>query len=261
MSRIAGLAIVAVLMVLVAAFPARAQVQEPPQDAHGGRHRRLGLDRRPARHPDGDRRPALRRQRRRRRGRGSRRARRDRAVLVRHRRRRLHGHLRRQAPQGRHHRLARGGARRRWTRTPFAPYIGGYGQVPARARQRSQRRRPRHRPPAGRPRSSATAPARCARCSSPAERIADEGFLTDETFAGQVKSNEAVFADFTSSRETYLNPDGTAPPAGLLHRNPDMAETYRRIGRNPDRFYRGGIARDIAPHRAAAAGDRRVPPP
>ncbi len=31
MSRIAGLAIVAVLMVLVAAFPARAQVQEPPK--------------------------------------------------------------------------------------------------------------------------------------------------------------------------------------------------------------------------------------
>ena len=33
MSRIAGLALVAVLMVLVAAFPARAQVPDPPKTA------------------------------------------------------------------------------------------------------------------------------------------------------------------------------------------------------------------------------------
>jgi len=80
----------------------------------------------------------------------------------------------------------------------------------------------------------------------PGERIAREGFVTDATFAGQVKANEAVFRDFTSSRETYLNPDGTAPEAGLVHKNLDMADTYRRIGKDPDRFYEGGIARDIA---------------
>ena len=54
--------------------------------------RRRGGDRRPARHAGRDRHAAPRRQRRRRRGRGRRRARRDRAVLGRHRRRRLHGH-------------------------------------------------------------------------------------------------------------------------------------------------------------------------
>ena len=80
----------------------------------------------------------------------------------------------------------------------------------------------------------------------PGRRIARQGFVTDATFAAQVEANADVFADFTSSRETYLTPAGTAPPAGSIHRNPDMAETYRQIGRNPDRFYEGGIARDIA---------------
>ncbi len=80
----------------------------------------------------------------------------------------------------------------------------------------------------------------------PGERIAREGFVTDATFAGQVKSNEDVFDDFTSSKATYLNPDGTAPPAGSVHRNPDMADTYARIGADADNFYEGRIARDIA---------------
>jgi len=80
----------------------------------------------------------------------------------------------------------------------------------------------------------------------PGERIARKGFVVDQTFSDQVALNQAVFADFTSSRETYLTPEGTAPAVGSTHRNPDMAETYERIAKNPDRFYRGGIARDIA---------------
>jgi gamma-glutamyltranspeptidase/glutathione hydrolase len=79
----------------------------------------------------------------------------------------------------------------------------------------------------------------------PGRRIADDGFVVDETFAGQVEANAEVFNDFTSTRETYLT-EGAAPEVGSTHRNPDMAETYRRIGRDADRFYRGGIARDIA---------------
>jgi gamma-glutamyltranspeptidase/glutathione hydrolase len=80
----------------------------------------------------------------------------------------------------------------------------------------------------------------------PAERIAREGFVVDATFAGQVEGNVDVFDDFTSSRETYLTPAGTAPAVGSVHRNPDMAETYERIGRDADSFYEGRIARDIA---------------
>jgi gamma-glutamyltranspeptidase/glutathione hydrolase len=79
----------------------------------------------------------------------------------------------------------------------------------------------------------------------PGERIARQGFVVDQTFADQVTGNVEVFEDFTSSRETYLTPAGTAPDVGSTFRNPDMAETYERIGRDPDRFYNGGIARDI----------------
>ena len=80
----------------------------------------------------------------------------------------------------------------------------------------------------------------------PGERIARRGFVVDQTFSDQVKGNVDVFKDFTSSRETYLTPAGTAPDVGSTHRNPDMAETYERIAKDPDRFYTGGIARDIA---------------
>ena len=80
----------------------------------------------------------------------------------------------------------------------------------------------------------------------PGERIARDGFMVDQTFRDQVVGNLGVFQDFTSSRETYLTSAGTAPDVGSTHTNLDMAETYERIGKDPDRFYTGGIARDIA---------------
>ena len=69
--------------------------------------------------------------------------------------------------------------------------------------------------------------------------------MVDQTFHDQVVGNVDVFNDFTSSSETYLTA-GAAPEVDSIHRNPDMAETYERIGKDPDRFYTGGIARDIA---------------
>ena len=80
----------------------------------------------------------------------------------------------------------------------------------------------------------------------PGERIAREGFVIDATFAGQVESNAAVFADFTSSERDLPDPAAAPPPAGSRHRNPDMADTYARIGADADNFYEGRIARDIA---------------
>src|SRR5215203_3611097 len=56
----------------------------------------------------------------------------------------------------------------------------------------------------------------------PAIRVADRGFVVDETFASQTRDNQAIFEDFTSTRATYLKPDGSAPSAGEVHRNPDM---------------------------------------
>jgi gamma-glutamyltranspeptidase/glutathione hydrolase len=79
----------------------------------------------------------------------------------------------------------------------------------------------------------------------PAERIGDEGFVIDQTFSDQVKSNEDIFDDFEASRDLYLTPAWTAKPAGETQYNPDLARTYEQIGANPGAFYSGPIARDI----------------
>ncbi len=79
----------------------------------------------------------------------------------------------------------------------------------------------------------------------PAERIGRDGFVIDKTFNGQVTTDAPIFDDFTSTRDLYLTPEKTAKPVGSVQRNPDLADTYERIGHDPDRFYRGRIARDI----------------
>src|SRR3954454_2058423 len=72
----------------------------------------------------------------------------------------------------------------------------------------------------------------------PAERIARRGFVIDQTFSDQVAANEDIFDDFTASRKLYLGPDKhTAKPPGSVQRNPDLARTYARIGRHPNDFY------------------------
>ncbi|HYN92838.1 MAG TPA: gamma-glutamyltransferase [Pilimelia sp.] len=79
----------------------------------------------------------------------------------------------------------------------------------------------------------------------PAAAVADRGFVVDATFASQVATNAAAFGQFDSTTELYL-PGGAPPAVGSVHRNPDLADTYRLIARRGvDAFYRGPIARDI----------------
>ena len=80
----------------------------------------------------------------------------------------------------------------------------------------------------------------------PAERIGRKGFRIDATFNQQVTDNANLFDDFTPSRKLYLTRAQTAKPIGATQRNRDMARTYERIGEDPDNFYEGRIARDIA---------------
>jgi gamma-glutamyltranspeptidase/glutathione hydrolase len=80
----------------------------------------------------------------------------------------------------------------------------------------------------------------------PAERIARKGFRIDATFNQQVTANAEIFDDFTATRDLYLTPAKTAKPVGSVQRNPDLAATYRTIGRRPGRFYSGPIAREIS---------------
>jgi gamma-glutamyltranspeptidase / glutathione hydrolase len=80
----------------------------------------------------------------------------------------------------------------------------------------------------------------------PAIRIAENGFVVDATFAGQVADNAARFARFTSTSALYL-PGGQPPAVGSTFRNPDLAATYRMLARNGiGSFYTGTLAREIA---------------
>jgi gamma-glutamyltranspeptidase/glutathione hydrolase len=79
----------------------------------------------------------------------------------------------------------------------------------------------------------------------PAVAVADRGFVVDETFRSQIAAIAGAFGQFSSTSELYL-PGGAPPAVGTVQRNPDLADTYRLIGRHGvDEFYRGRIARDI----------------
>jgi gamma-glutamyltranspeptidase / glutathione hydrolase len=78
-------------------------------------------------------------------------------------------------------------------------------------------------------------------------RVAEQGFVVDQTFRDQTESNRDRFDDFTTTRDVFLTP-GTyqSPAVGSVFRNPDMAATYREIAeRGPNAFYSGEIAQAI----------------
>jgi gamma-glutamyltranspeptidase/glutathione hydrolase len=78
---------------------------------------------------------------------------------------------------------------------------------------------------------------------APAIRIASEGFVVDQTFFDQIQANVDFFNDLPATASLYLDPDGTPPDVGTVFRNPDLADTYRRIAdRGPNGFYRGVVA-------------------
>ncbi|WP_338492361.1 gamma-glutamyltransferase [Streptomyces sp. SJL17-4] len=79
----------------------------------------------------------------------------------------------------------------------------------------------------------------------PAERLAREGFTVDATFRAQTAGNEARFRDFPASSELFL-PGGQLPVVGSVFKNPDLARTYEKLGREGvGALYRGPLARDI----------------
>jgi gamma-glutamyltranspeptidase/glutathione hydrolase len=101
------------------------------------------------------------------------------------------------------------------------------------------------------------------RLLEPAARLAARGFVVDETFQLQTADNAERFDEFTTTPELFL-PGGEPPEVGTRFRNPDLARTYRRIGRlGTDWFYDGPLAREItavvqSPPRAA---ERDLPVP
>ena len=79
----------------------------------------------------------------------------------------------------------------------------------------------------------------------PAERLARHGFTVDETFRSQTASNEQRFRYFPDTAELFL-PGGELPVVGSTFKNPDLARTYRELGREGvDAIYHGELGEDI----------------
>jgi gamma-glutamyltranspeptidase / glutathione hydrolase len=81
----------------------------------------------------------------------------------------------------------------------------------------------------------------------PAERIATHGFVVDQTFHDQTQDNLSRLSAFTSSRALFLTTGNQAPAVGSVLRNPDLAHTYKLIGRQGSGAYYGGeVGRAVA---------------
>ena len=85
-----------------------------------------------------------------------------------------------------------------------------------------------------------------AQALAPAVRVAQQGFVIDQTFFSQVQENAAYFDDVPATAALYLDADGTPRDVGTTFRNPDLARTYRLIARSgAGGFYRGPLANAI----------------
>jgi gamma-glutamyltranspeptidase / glutathione hydrolase len=85
------------------------------------------------------------------------------------------------------------------------------------------------------------------RALRPGTRVARDGFTVDQTFFDQTGPNIDWFNDIPSTAAIYLDPDGTPRDVGSKLQNPDLARTYRLLGREGvDAFYRGDLASAMA---------------
>jgi len=80
----------------------------------------------------------------------------------------------------------------------------------------------------------------------PSARIAEEGFALSDGYVRRIRTVTESLAKFPASRALLLKPDGTALEAGTVLRQPDLARSYRAIGREGIAwFYRGEYARTV----------------
>ncbi|TCO40166.1 gamma-glutamyltranspeptidase/glutathione hydrolase [Kribbella antiqua] len=80
----------------------------------------------------------------------------------------------------------------------------------------------------------------------PAADLADRGFVVDQTFRGQTLDNKTRFAQIPPTAKLFL-PNGDAPLVGSVFKNPELADTYKLIGKQgPSAFYGGPLAAEMA---------------
>ena len=81
---------------------------------------------------------------------------------------------------------------------------------------------------------------------TPAADIADNGFIIDETFASRLAGVADKIALFPESAALLLDEKGSPLPTGHLHKQPDLAKTYRAIARHGiDYYYKGPFAHAV----------------
>ncbi|MET3175045.1 UNVERIFIED_ORG: gamma-glutamyltranspeptidase/glutathione hydrolase [Arthrobacter sp. UYCu721] len=80
----------------------------------------------------------------------------------------------------------------------------------------------------------------------PAIKVANRGFVVDETFRQQTNDNRARFEAFPATSSLFL-PGGELPAVGSIFHNQDLAKTYRLLAKQgTDAFYGGPLAAEIA---------------
>lgn len=88
---------------------------------------------------------------------------------------------------------------------------------------------------------------------APAARIAREGFRVSEMFAANAAGHWDRLSQFPEAARLFGRGDGTPVRAGDLHRNPDLADTLERLGKEGEAwFYEGELAEEMV---AAVRGD------
>lgn len=81
---------------------------------------------------------------------------------------------------------------------------------------------------------------------APAARLAERGFVVDETFRQQTEDNQERFEAYTTTPRLFL-PGGEPPEVGSVLKNPALADTYRMLGaRGMKAFYKGRLAAQIS---------------
>jgi gamma-glutamyltranspeptidase/glutathione hydrolase len=87
------------------------------------------------------------------------------------------------------------------------------------------------------------------RLAEPAARIAERGFRIGHVYAERAQGRLACLrADAAAAKEFLLAGEGSrgAPSPGVRLVRGDLARTLRLLGKDPDAFYRGPLARRIA---------------
>jgi gamma-glutamyltranspeptidase/glutathione hydrolase len=79
---------------------------------------------------------------------------------------------------------------------------------------------------------------------APAIKLAEEGFVLAEQDARELQEDKPL-NQFPESRRIFQR-EGNFYKAGEVLKQPDLARTLRRIASNPDDFYHGAMARELA---------------